>query len=186
MPLVDKVEVFLPVYKWTAEADGSLIHTLSDDTSRTSVTNVAFFSNVMTTLVAINSAQILQIKLLSLDPVKWRINRNRRAAACVVCRASQIPGDRASSRIQRRKHGIKSVLLLTTFSSSFSDSLWKKTGQGGTTGTSFLPPAVQYVSYALPFRSLKWDRAPVIKFRDYQMMHTHKANLLKLHRLSNF
>lgn len=119
-------------------------------------------------------------------PIKWRINRNRRAAACVVCRASRIPGDRASSRIQSRKHGIKSVLLLITFSLSFSDSLRKKTGQGDTTGTSFLPPAIQYVSQALSFHSLKWDRAPVIKFRGYQLMRTHKANLLELHRYSNY
>lgn len=56
MPLVDKVEAFLPVYKWTVGADESLILTLpNDNISRTSVTNVVFFLTIVTTLVAINS-----------------------------------------------------------------------------------------------------------------------------------
>lgn len=44
MPLVGKVEAFLPVYEWIAGADESLIHALlNDDVSRTSVTDIAFF-----------------------------------------------------------------------------------------------------------------------------------------------
>lgn len=69
MPLLDKVEAFLSGLEWTAGAGNSLMHTLlDDDIFRTSVTHLLLFLTAGTTLVVINSAQILWITLLKMDP----------------------------------------------------------------------------------------------------------------------
>lgn len=59
--------------EWTAGADTGLVHTLLDDDAfRTSVTHLLLFLTAGTILVVNNSAQILWITLLKMDPHKMK------------------------------------------------------------------------------------------------------------------
>lgn len=84
MPHLDKVEAFLSVLEWTAQADRNLVHTLLDDyVFRTSVTLLLLFLTAGTTLVVINSAQILQTTLLKMDPHKMK-NKQKPQSFCLL------------------------------------------------------------------------------------------------------
>lgn len=79
MPLVDKVEAFLPVYERTAGEVSYIFYW----NSKALVTSVTFFLTLGTTLVVIESAQILQIKLLKLDPPKMK-NKQKPLTFCLL------------------------------------------------------------------------------------------------------
>lgn len=84
MPLLDKVEAFLSVLELTSGAGNSLVHTLlDDDIFKTSVTHLLLLLTAGTTLALINSAQILWITLLKMDPHKMK-NKQKPQSFCLV------------------------------------------------------------------------------------------------------
>lgn len=81
MPLVDEGEAFLPVY-WTAGADESL--NIISWMMTFPITDVhTFFLTTGTTPAVINSAQVLQTKLLELDPHKMK-NKQKPQRFCLM------------------------------------------------------------------------------------------------------